>query len=29
MIRITTTLGDIDIELDYEKAPKSAANFEQ
>lgn len=29
MIRITTTLGNIDIELDYEKAPKSAANFEQ
>jgi peptidyl-prolyl cis-trans isomerase B (cyclophilin B) len=29
MIRITTTLGDIDIELDYDKAPKSAANFEQ
>ncbi|WP_455198380.1 peptidylprolyl isomerase [Kaarinaea lacus] len=29
MIRITTTMGDIDIELDYDKAPKSAANFEQ
>lgn len=29
MFRITTTLGDIDIELDYDKAPKSAANFEQ
>lgn len=29
MIRMTTTLGDIDIELDYDKAPKSAANFEQ
>lgn len=29
MIRMTTTMGDIDIELDYEKAPKSAANFEQ
>lgn len=29
MLRMTTTLGDIDIELDYENAPKSAANFEQ
>lgn len=29
MIRMTTTMGNIDIELDYEKAPKSAANFEQ
>ena len=29
MIRMHTTLGDIDIELDYDKAPKSAANFEQ
>ena len=29
MIRMTTTLGDIDIELDFDKAPKSAANFEQ
>lgn len=29
MIRLTTTMGNIDIELDFEKAPKSAANFEQ
>jgi peptidyl-prolyl cis-trans isomerase B (cyclophilin B) len=29
MIRMHTTLGDIDIELDYDKAPKSAVNFEQ
>ncbi|MBL1275649.1 MAG: peptidyl-prolyl cis-trans isomerase [Ectothiorhodospiraceae bacterium] len=29
MIRITTTMGNIDIELDFDKAPKSAANFEQ
>lgn len=29
MIRLTTTLGNIDIELDHDKAPKSAANFEQ
>ena len=29
MIRMTTTLGNIDIELDYDNAPKSAANFEQ
>jgi peptidyl-prolyl cis-trans isomerase B (cyclophilin B) len=29
MIRMTTTLGNIDIELDFDKAPKSAANFEQ
>lgn len=29
MIRLHTSMGDIDIELDYEKAPKSAANFEQ
>ena len=29
MIRMHTNMGDIDIELDYEKAPKSAANFEQ
>ncbi len=28
MIRLTTTLGDILIELDYEKAPLSAQNFE-
>lgn len=29
MIRMTTTMGIIDIELDFDKAPKSAANFEQ
>ena len=29
MIRMTTTMGNIDIELDYDNAPKSAANFEQ
>jgi peptidyl-prolyl cis-trans isomerase B (cyclophilin B) len=29
MIRMTTTMGAIDIELDFDKAPKSAANFEQ
>ncbi|HEC18436.1 MAG TPA: peptidyl-prolyl cis-trans isomerase [Gammaproteobacteria bacterium] len=29
MIRLTTSMGNIDIELDYDKAPKSAANFEQ
>jgi len=29
MIRMKTTLGNIDIELDYDKAPKTAANFEQ
>ena len=29
MIRLKTSLGTIDIELDYEKAPKTAANFEQ
>jgi len=29
MIRLTTTMGNIDIELDFDKAPKSAANFEQ
>lgn len=29
MIRMTTTLGNIDIELDFDNAPKSAANFEQ
>ncbi len=29
MIRMTTSLGNIDIELDYDNAPKSAANFEQ
>ncbi len=29
MIILSTNFGDISIELDYEKAPKSAANFEQ
>ena len=29
MIRLHTTLGDIDIELNHDKAPKTAANFEQ
>jgi peptidyl-prolyl cis-trans isomerase B (cyclophilin B) len=29
MIRLTTTMGTIDIELDFDKAPKSAANFQQ
>jgi len=29
MIRLTTSLGNIDIELDFDKAPKTAANFEQ
>ncbi len=29
MITLKTNLGDIKIELDYEKAPKTAANFEQ
>jgi len=29
MIRLITTMGNIDIELDFDKAPKSAANFEQ
>ncbi|AXY43336.1 peptidylprolyl isomerase [Halomonas sp. JS92-SW72] len=29
MITLQTTYGDIGIELDYEKAPKTAANFEQ
>ncbi|MEG1969183.1 MAG: peptidylprolyl isomerase [Burkholderiaceae bacterium] len=29
MIRMTTNHGIVDIELDFEKAPKSAANFEQ
>lgn len=29
MIRMKTSLGTIDIELDYDKAPKTAANFEQ
>lgn len=29
MIKLTTNMGDITIELDHEKAPKTAANFEQ
>lgn len=29
MIRLHTTLGNIDIDLDFDKAPKTAANFEQ
>jgi len=29
MIRLTTNMGNIDIELDHDKAPKSAENFEQ
>ena len=29
MIRFTTNMGVIDIELDHEHAPKSSANFEQ
>lgn len=29
MIKLTTTMGDIHIELNSEKAPISAANFEQ
>ncbi len=29
MIRFNTTLGDIVIELDFDKAPKTAANFKQ
>lgn len=29
MIRLHTNMGDIDIELDFDKAPNSAANFEQ
>ena len=29
MITLTTSMGDIVIELDSEKAPKTAANFEQ
>ena len=29
MISMTTTMGAIDIEMDFDKAPKSADNFEQ
>ena len=29
MIKMTTNLGTITLELDHEKAPVSAANFEQ
>ena len=29
MIVLHTNMGDIKIELDHEKAPKTAANFEQ
>lgn len=29
MITLHTTFGDIKLELDYEKAPKTAANFKQ
>ena len=29
MIRLQTTFGAIDIELDFEKAPNTSANFEQ
>ncbi|ERS91381.1 peptidylprolyl isomerase [Halomonas sp. PBN3] len=29
MIVLQTTFGDISVELDHEKAPKTAANFEQ
>jgi len=29
MIKIHTSMGDIDIELDHENAPKTAANFQQ
>ncbi|MBT8140318.1 MAG: peptidyl-prolyl cis-trans isomerase [Gammaproteobacteria bacterium] len=29
MIKLTTTHGEIHIELDFDKAPKSAANFQQ
>ena len=28
MIKMTTNMGEIELELDHEKAPKSAANFE-
>ncbi|MGB5326045.1 MAG: peptidylprolyl isomerase [Pseudomonadales bacterium] len=29
MIKLTTTHGEIHIELDFDKAPKTAANFQQ
>ncbi|WP_075187510.1 peptidylprolyl isomerase [Teredinibacter haidensis] len=29
MIRLHTNYGDIDLELDFDNAPKSAANFQQ
>lgn len=29
MIKMTTSLGEITLELDHEKAPNTAANFEQ
>ncbi|AAQ60851.1 peptidylprolyl isomerase [Chromobacterium violaceum] len=29
MIKLTTNFGEITLELDHEKAPKTAANFEQ
>ncbi|GAA3913979.1 peptidylprolyl isomerase [Litoribacillus peritrichatus] len=29
MIRLTTNFGNIDIQLDYEKAPNTAKNFEE
>lgn len=29
MIKMTTNKGDISIELDFDKAPKTAANFQQ
>ena len=29
MIKLTTNKGDIDIELDFDNAPKTAANFQQ
>ncbi|AXE28592.1 peptidylprolyl isomerase [Chromobacterium phragmitis] len=29
MIKLTTNLGEITLELNHEKAPKTAANFEQ
>jgi peptidyl-prolyl cis-trans isomerase B (cyclophilin B) len=29
MIKLSTTFGDIEIELDFDNAPKTAANFQQ